>query len=116
MMKRSIGMTAPSIDTVFCGSTFGSGCSELPNASSIEAWSTSSTPSDETSLASGEAVRSGRNAISSVAAPAASTTTRLATSAGPVDQCSRSIRIAQKAYPASIANPPVARLMIPEPR
>ena len=96
-MKRSIGITAPSIDTVFCGSTFGSGCSELPNASSIDAWSTSSTPSDETSLASGEAVRSGRNATSSVAAPAASTTSRLSSSAGAVDRWSRSTRSAQKA-------------------
>ena len=82
---------------MFCGSTLGSGCSELPNASSIDACRTSSTPSEETSLASGEAVRSGRNATSSVAAPAASTTTRLAASAGPVDQCSRSTRSAQKA-------------------
>ena len=45
---------------------------------------TSRTPKEETSLASGAAVRSGRNAISSIAAPTASTNTRLTTSAGAV--------------------------------
>ena len=96
-MKRSIGITAPSKCTMFWGSTLGSGCSELPNASSIDAWRTSSTPSVQTSLASGDALRSGRNATSSVAAPTASTITRLSTSAGPVDRCNRSTRSAQKA-------------------
>ena len=96
-MNRSIGITAPSSFTVFCGSTFGSGCWVVPNASSIDACSTSSTPSEETSFASGGAVRSGRNATSSTAAPTASTITRLISSAGTVDRCSRSVVSAQKA-------------------
>jgi hypothetical protein len=96
-MKRSTGITALSTLTVLWGRTVGSGCWVVPKASSIEAWRTSRTPSEETSLASGAAVRSGRKATTSVSAPTVSTITRLASRAGAVDQCSRSRRSAQNA-------------------
>jgi hypothetical protein len=117
-MNLSIGMTAPSSATVLCGSTSGSGCWVVPKASSIAASATSSTPSEETSFASGAAVRSGRNTTSSIAAPTASTNSKLVTSAGAVPICTPStlVRNDQNAYPASIAMAPVARLMIPDPR
>ena len=62
----------------------GSGCGVMPNASSIDACATSSTPSEATSLASGEELRSGRKTTNSVTAPTATTNTRLSGSAAAV--------------------------------
>ena len=83
-MNRSTGMTAPRTWTVLWGRIVGSGSGVLPKASSTIAWAMSSTPSEDTSLASGEALRSGRKAISSTSTPNRRTMTRLHTSAGAV--------------------------------
>ncbi len=83
--KRSSGTVAPSTWTTLVGRIGGCGFCVVPKASSIEAWAMSRTPSDDTSLASGEALRSGRNATSSISAPTASVYTSVRTSAGAVD-------------------------------
>ena len=55
--------------TVPRGSTGGCGLVAIPNASETPACATSRTPSEAASLASGEAVRSGRNATNSITTP-----------------------------------------------
>ena len=71
-MKRSTGTVVPKTVTTSLGRIGGCGFWVVPNASSIDAWAMSSTPSEETSFASGAALRSGRNAMSSIAAPTSS--------------------------------------------
>ena len=68
-MKRSTGTVVPNTVTTSLGRIDGCGFCVVPNARSMDACAISSTPSDETSLASGEALRSGRNAMSSIATP-----------------------------------------------
>ena len=82
MMKRSIGTTAPSILTTFWGRICGSSCGSVPNASSIDAWNTSSTPSEATSFASGGELRNGRKMPSSAAAATSAMNTSAMISAG----------------------------------
>ena len=90
----------------------------VPNSRSIPACAVSSTPSEATSLASGDAVRSGRNATSSMSAPNAIVMSSVRISAGtsamplPISP----VFSAQNVNPPTIATAPVARLMIPEPR
>ena len=83
-MKRSTGTLTSKTVTVSLGRIEGCGFWVVPKASSIDACATSSTPSDDTSLASGAALRSGLNAISSIAAPTASVTTNVIARAGAV--------------------------------
>ena len=59
-MNRLIGTTAPKICTTLVGRMPGSGCGVTPKARIIADCAMSSTPSVETSLASGEELRSGR--------------------------------------------------------
>ena len=68
--------------TMVCGSIWRDGFWVVPKASSIDAWAMSRTASEETSFASGAAVRSGRNASSSISTPTTSTKTRLMANAG----------------------------------
>ncbi len=82
--KRSSGTVAPSTCTTLVGRIDGCGFCVVPKASSIDAWAINSTPSDDTSLANGDALRSGRNAINSIAAPTSSVYTNVRTSAGAV--------------------------------
>ena len=82
MMKRSIGVTPPSSRTVCWGSTCGSRCGSVVNASSIAACRVSSTPSDATSLPSGAELRSGRKMPSSTAAATPISKARATISAG----------------------------------
>ena len=70
-MSRSIGTSEPKSSIVSRGSTGGCGLLEIPNASATPACATSSTPSEAASFASAEAVRSGRNATSSITTPSA---------------------------------------------
>ena len=56
----------------------------VPKASSIDACTISSTPSEDTSFASGAALRSGLNATSSISTPTASVKTNVKTSDGGV--------------------------------
>ena len=90
----------------------------MPNFNSTTAWAVSSTPNEDTSFASGDAVRSGRNTSSSVAVPNTSTNARAMTSAGAVDipPPIAPVRSAQKAYPPTMAIAPAARLITPDPR
>ena len=83
-MNRSIGTTAPSKCTVVVGRIPAAGCGVTPNASSIDACAMSSTPSEETSLASGEELRNGRYTANSVTAPTTRMNTRASTTATPV--------------------------------
>ncbi len=83
-MNRSTGTLTSKTVTVSLGRIEGCGFCVVPNASSIDAWATSSTPSDETSLASGAALRSGLNATSSISAPTASVTRNVIARAGAV--------------------------------
>jgi hypothetical protein len=117
-MNLSTGMTTvPVSRTTFCGSIWRDGFWVVPKASSIDAWAMSSTASEETSLASGAAVRSGRNASSSISTPTSSTKIRLMVSADAVSSDANSPLVSdQKAYPASMATPPTDRLIMPEPR
>ena len=78
-MNRSTGTTVPNRWTVFCGRMPGSGCCVMPKASSIAACATSSTPSEATSLASGEELRIGRYTTNSVTTPTTATNSRLST-------------------------------------
>ena len=55
-----------------------------PNHSSIVAWRTSRIPSEATSLASGDEVRSGRNTSSSLITPTRTATSSVTTTAGAV--------------------------------
>ena len=59
-MNRLTGITAPKMCTTSGGRMPGSGCGVTPNARIIADCAMSSTPSEETSFASGEALRSGR--------------------------------------------------------
>ena len=68
-MRRSIGTSEPKSLTVSRGSTGGCGLLAIPNASATPACATSRTPSEAASFASGEAVRSGRKATSSIRTP-----------------------------------------------
>ncbi len=112
------GTAEPSMRTTLVGMIDGSGCCVVPNASSMIACKVRRTPSDDTSFASGDALRSGRNTSSSIAAPIASVKISERTSAGGVDSVKPSSPVlrAQNAKPATIATAPVARLMIPAPR
>ena len=83
-MNRSTGITAPKTWTMLWGRIVGSGWGVLPKANSTIACAMSRTPSEDTSLASGEALRSGRKAMSSTSTPKMRTMTRLLTSAGAV--------------------------------
>ena len=80
-MRRSIGTIEPKSLTVSRGSTGGCGLVAIPNASATPACATSSTPSEAASFASGEAVRSGRNATSSISTPSATRNRNVMTSA-----------------------------------
>ncbi len=84
-MRRSTGTIEPSSLMVSRGSTGGCGLVSMPNASATPACATSSTPSDAASFASGEAVRSGRNATSSISTPSATRNRNVRTSAAAVD-------------------------------
>jgi hypothetical protein len=86
-MNLSTGTVESRTETVPLGSTEGCGFWAVPNASSIEAWAISNTPSDDTSLASGAALRSGLKATSSIRAPTASVITSVSRSAGAVPNC-----------------------------
>ena len=86
-MNLSSGTVLPNTCTVPLGNIAGCGFCVVPNASSIDACATSSTPSDDTSFASGDAVRSGRNATNSIRAPIASVISSVSTSAGAVPKC-----------------------------
>ena len=117
-MNLSTGMTTVSLSrTRFCGSIWRDGFWAVPKASSIDAWAMSSTASEETSFASGAAVRSGRNANSSISAPTTDTKIRLMASADTLSREANSPLVSdQKTYPATMAIPPTDRLMMPEPR
>ena len=65
---------AEDLSTMSFGKTLGIDCDAEPNQSSIVAWRISRIPSEATSLASGDDVRSGRNTSSSLSTP-----TRIAT-------------------------------------
>ena len=64
----------PNTSTMSLGKMLGIDCDAEPNQSSIVAWRISRIPSEATSLASGDDVRSGRNTSSSLSTP-----TRIAT-------------------------------------
>src|SRR5207237_545888 len=81
------GRVEPNTVTVPPGSTGGCGFTWIPNARDTAAWAVSSTPRDAASLASGEAVRSGRKAMNSIAAPMKRRTTNVITSAAAVGTC-----------------------------
>ncbi len=66
----------------FAGRIAGEVSPVVPKSSSIDAWRVSRTPSEETSLASGDAVRSGRNAMNSIARPTITVQTIVSTMAG----------------------------------
>ncbi len=68
------GIDLPNTSTMSLGNTLGIDCDAEPNQSSIVAWRIRRIPSEATSLASGDDVRSGRNTSSSLSTP-----TRIAT-------------------------------------
>src|SRR5918992_765860 len=111
-MNRSMGTTEPNTSTVSLGKIEGCGFWVVPKASSMDAWATRSTPSDDTSLASGAALRSGLKATSSISAPITSVTTSVIRSAGAVPNSvpNSPVLSDQNVYPASMATPPVAML------
>ena len=113
-----MGTVTPNTSTVPVGRIDGACFAVVPKESSTAPWATRRTPIDAAIFASGDAVRSGRKATSSMSAPTISTTRRVMTSAGAVGISGpkNPVFSAQNEYPATIANAPTARLMIPDPR
>jgi hypothetical protein len=118
MMNRFVGTGTSKTVTVPSGRMVGADLLPVPNRRSTPACATSSTPSDATSFASGDAVRSGRNATSSMSAPNAIATMSVMISAGklPIPPPISPVFRAQKVNPPTMAMAPVARLMMPAPR
>ena len=96
--KRSRPTKAPKSSTWrFCGSTGGCGFGVSPKATSIDACSVSSTPSEAASFASGDAAWSGLNASNSIAMAKARMTPNVITRLGAVEMSGpkRPVRKAQ---------------------
>ncbi len=108
----------PETSRLSLGRMFGIGLAAVPNHRSIVACRVSSIPSEATSFASGDDVRSGRNTSNSAITPTATAATTAAMNAGTVLMVTlkKPVFSAQKAYAATIERPPMARLMMPEPR
>ena len=118
MMKRLMGTVTPNNSTVPVGRIDGACFPVVPNQRSTAPWRTRRTPIDAAIFASGDAVRSGRKATSSMRAPTTRTTRSVIASAAAVGNSGpkKPVFSAQNEYPATIATAPTARLMIPEPR
>ncbi len=96
--KRSSPTKAPQSSTWrFCGRTGGCGFGVSPKATSIDACSVKSTPSEAASFASGDAAWRGLNASSSIATPKTMMTANVITSEGAVEMSGpkRPVRNAQ---------------------
>ncbi len=118
IQKRLIGIELPKTSTMSVGNTLGIAFEAEPNHSNMVAWRISRMPSEATSLASGDDVRSGRNTSSSLNTPTRIATAIVTMTAGTVPSVTlkKPVLSAQKPYADTIAMAPVARLMIPEPR
>ena len=112
------GIVASNTSTMSVGNTLGIGFDAVPNHSSTVAWSISRIPSEATSLASGDDVRSGRKTSSSLTTPTRTAPSIVTTTAGTVGSVTpkKSDLSAQNRYAATMDTAPMARLMIPEPR
>jgi hypothetical protein len=69
MMNRFVGTGMSKMIVVPSGRIVGADLLPVPNSRSTAACEQSRTPSEATSFARGEAVRSGRNAMNSMSAP-----------------------------------------------
>ena len=84
IQNRFAGIDVPKTSTMFVGKMFGICFAAEPNHSSIVAWRVSRIPSEATSLASGDDVRSGRKTSSSLSTPTSNDTSDVTTNAGAV--------------------------------
>jgi hypothetical protein len=118
IQNRFAGIDASNTRMMLVGKTFGICFDAEPNHSSTVAWRMRRIPSDATSFASGDDVRSGRKTSSSLSTPTRIAASNVRAIAGAVANVkpNSSVRKAQNAYAATIETAPVARLMIPEPR
>ena len=78
------GIDVPNTSTMLVGKTLGICFDGEPNHSSTVAWRINRIPSEATSLASGDDVRSGRKTSSSLSTPTRTDTTIVTTTAGVV--------------------------------
>ena len=84
IQNRFSGIDEPSTSRMSVVKTLGICLDAEPNQSSIVAWRINRIPSEATSLASGDDVRSGRNTISSLITPTRTATSIVTATAGAV--------------------------------
>ena len=99
IQNRFAGIDAPNTRMMLVGKTFGICFDAEPNHSSTVAWRMSRMPSEATSLASGDDVRSGRKTSSSLSTPTRIAASNVRAIAGPVAKVkpNSSVRKAQNA-------------------
>src|ERR1700689_65316 len=117
-MRPDSGTPTPATLMLPAGSRDGSLTGWAPNHSVNPAARKSRMPSDATSLATGAADRSRRNASTSMSAPSTRPVTRASGTAIhlPTRKPNSPLVKPQNAYPATMAWAPMARLMMPDPR